>query len=143
MVFMKLANLRIILFLFTILLFVACKSASGQTASDKPIIITTKDYGRGEVTLAEIDNMVAYAQQNNERLFVVARLGSGEKSHQINQARLAGVRRELVNRKFELPPVYAEGERVQGQGRVEFYVGSRLYMIVLAGRNKIPPFNCC
>lgn len=58
----------------------------------------------------------------------VARLGNGEMSSEINKRRLYTVRTYL-----DLPSdsfVAAEGERVQGFGKIELYVGGRLIEVL-------------
>lgn len=58
----------------------------------------------------------------------IARLGKGELSSEINNRRLYTARKYL-----DLPSdsfVAAEGERVQGFGRIELYVGGRLLEVL-------------
>ena len=78
-------------------------------------------------------------------MFVIARLGKTENSNRISIARLSYTKAVLFQqRRFPFQsPVFAEGERVDGQGRIEFYLGSNLRLVTLAKRNKIPNLTCC
>jgi len=80
-----------------------------------------------------------------ERLFVIARPGKAEKSNRISVARLSYTRTLLlVMRRFPFQTaIFAEGDRVDGEGRIEFYLGSRLRLVTLAKRNKILNLTCC
>ena len=69
-----------------------------------------------------------------ERVFVIARLGKGEYASRLNQRRLHNARTYLENRLKPEIIIVAEGERVNGEGRVEFYVGSELVFISMVAR---------
>jgi hypothetical protein len=58
-------------------------------------------------------------------LIIVSRLGKGEPAN-LNQIRLANTA-EYVRRGTDLKYVLATGERTAGLGRLELYVGGRLY----------------
>ena len=77
-----------------------------------------------------------------ERVFVIARLGKGEKSSSLNKRRLHNARTYLMNRLKPESLVVAEGERVDDEGRVEFYVGSELVLISLVQRGEDLCVNC-
>jgi len=75
-------------------------------------------------------------------LIVIARLGSGEISRQLNLSRLTAVdtylKRNPVTR-F----VTAEGARTEGLGRLEFYVdGKRLYVLPIKKNGRLDLFSC-
>lgn len=59
-------------------------------------------------------------------LIIIARLGSGERSSQLNKSRLSWIKSYMSNRVPDLKYVIAEGGKVSGLGRVELYVGGRL-----------------
>ena len=119
-----------------------CESVSAQSVSDEPHIVPSDS--SGEINSREIDGMSGDARQSGERLFVIARLGTGERARRLNLARLANTREYLSVKSFNpRTTIFAEGERVQGEGRIEFYLGSRLRLITLAKRNKMPNLTCC
>lgn len=135
-------------FAFVLLIFIFILLANSitliaQSSSDKPFIAQSD--ASGEETVRDLEIIAVDAKNTGERLFVIARLGKAEKSNQINLARLAYARAFLlVMRKFPFQaPVFAEGERVDGEGRIEFYLGSDLRLVTLAKPNKIPNLTCC
>lgn len=139
---MKIAKLTFILFIFASTLLAASESIFGQRSADEPEIIASRNSGNGEVTNVYIGMIIGESKSSKERLFVIARLGKGEKLRRINRGRLVKAQNHLQRITLDLPPIYAEGERVKGEGRVEFYLGSRLKLVVLAERNKMPLFTC-
>jgi hypothetical protein len=138
-------KLRLVKFTFIILaLFLSSfvTSAFGQTVADEPYKLPSNS--SGEENSALTDGIAIEARQNGERLFVIVRLGKGETSRQLNQARLFNVKSFMLRKGFtQETAVFAEGERVEGEGRIEYYLGSKLKLITLAPRNKIPNLTCC
>lgn len=114
-----------------------------QNISDKPFIAQSES--SGEETIRELEEIAYDAKNTGERLFVIARLGKSEKSSQVSIARLAYTRTLLLLfRQFPFQTaVFAEGDLVDGEGRLEFYLGSHLRLITLAKHNKIPNLTCC
>lgn len=120
----------------------AFESASAQEAAAGPYVVESGS--SGEVSSREIDGMASEARESGERLFVVVRPGAGETSRRLSRARLHNTRRHLSSKGFgPRATVFAEGERVRGEGRIEFYLGSRLRLVVLARRNEMPNLTCC
>lgn len=77
-------------------------------------------------------------------LIAVARLGSGDKKRNLNHLRLSATKQWLNNAAFPLNKVIlAEGERVNGAGRVEFYIGGKLTHIILPAPNFGLCVECC
>jgi len=73
-------------------------------------------------------------------LIAIARLGSGDKRRGLNRIRLSAAKEWLSNAAFPINKlVLAEGERVRGNGRVEFYIGGKLTHIILPA----PNFGLC
>ena len=68
-------------------------------------------------------------------LILLARLGTGEFSGSLNQARLAGVEEYVLRRGSDLKYVLAQGSRVKGLGRIEIYVGGQLAEIMPLRKN--------
>jgi hypothetical protein len=69
-----------------------------------------------------------------ERVFVIARLGNGEHNSRLSQRRLHNARMYLGYRLKPDTVILAEGERANGEGRVEFYVGSELVLTSMVRR---------
>jgi len=90
-----------------------------------------------------IANLSALLATTKERVFVVARLGTGESSHQLNRRRLNHVQIQFGQNKGTEKVILTEGERVKGQGRVEFYLGSEPYFVSMHARNSDFCAACC
>ena len=131
-----------IAFTFFICLLALTLSAFGQTVADgKPDIIPSNS--SGEYHSALTDSLAVELQHSNERLFVIVIPGTGETSS-LNLARLMSVKSYLSAKRYgSQQPVFAEGERAKGEGRIEYYVGSQLRLVMFAPQNKIPNFTCC
>ena len=131
----------------TLLVFAFCIWASGamafaQGAPEEPEIVPSDS--SGEITSREIDRLSMEVRGNRERLFVIARLGTGETSQRLNQGRLYNTKQYLSIKAFDpQTTVFAEGERVEGEGRIEFYLGGSLRLVTLAKRNQMPNLTCC
>src|SRR6185295_13881517 len=105
-----------------------------QSPADLPEVVPSDS--SGEITSREIDRMSVEVRTSRERLFVIVRLGTGESSLRLNRARLYKTRQYLSIKSFDpKTTVFAEGERVEGEGRIEFYLGSRLRLVTLAKLN--------
>lgn len=94
---------------------------------------------------AMLDMLANELRSSNERSFVIARLGRGEASREISRRRLYNVRTylEVV---WSIKPerlLFAEGEKVAKEGRVEVYVGSRLLFTSLVQRGRDMCVTCC
>ena len=68
-------------------------------------------------------------------LILIARLGTGEFSRSLNQARLSTVEEYVLRRGSDLKYVLAQGSRVKGLGRLEVYVGGKLAEIMPLRKN--------
>lgn len=135
---MKLKYVSLLFILFTI----NGALVLGQTSADKPLTISSNE--SGELHSAYTDSLAAEAQETGKRLFVIVRLGTGETSKRVSYARLYNTRQYIQQKNFGLlKPVFAEGERVEGEGRIEYYLGSELRVIAFAPRNKTPNLTCC
>ncbi|MGI8811064.1 MAG: hypothetical protein ACR2IH_00865 [Pyrinomonadaceae bacterium] len=144
----------LIIFAFVVYLFAASGPVSEQICPKFPCVVDSS--GSGEVASAAIDNLLE-AARTDERLFVIARLGTrGADANGRNLSRLCEVRDYLVPRlskvrklvppkEYREPPptIFSEGERVEGKGRLEFYLGSKLQLTRFIGRNKSADLNCC
>jgi len=71
-------------------------------------------------------------------LIVIARLGDGEQSRELNRRRLHNVRTylsEYVHARAPETIITAQGDRVSGHGRIELYVGGKLFHVLTISRN--------
>lgn len=98
-----------------------------------------------EENVVNLENLVTEAQGSGDRIFVIARLGRGEASRRLTDRRLYNARRYLVViRGLKLENlVFAEGAPANGEGRVEFYLGSRLVLVSAVERGKDLCVCCC
>ncbi|HEX6127238.1 MAG TPA: hypothetical protein VFZ23_17835 [Pyrinomonadaceae bacterium] len=136
-----LVKYTIIILGFLACLFAASNSALSQNVREgEPYIIESNS--SGELSSALIDAM--RSEMQGERLFVIVRLGTGETSSVLNRVRLLNTKSFIFYKGFDQQTsIFAEGERVEGEGRIEFYIGSRLRLVTLAPRNKMPNLTCC
>lgn len=71
-------------------------------------------------------------------IILIARLGDGENRQDLNRRRLHNARTylsEYLNLRAPETIVTAEGERVKGYGRIEIYVGGKLYYVLALKRD--------
>lgn len=71
-------------------------------------------------------------------MIVIARLGDGERNREVNRRRLYNVRTYLTEWDGRRNPkniITAEGERSNGYGRIELYVGGKLFYVLFVNRN--------
>lgn len=133
------------LLLLTLVVSSIAVSVSAQSKIIEPYVVKG-DPNACEVNAATFDNLANMLRSTEERLFVVARLGRGESSREFNRRRLYNVRTYF---KENWPGVeaqrfvFAEGDGVEGEGRVEFYLGSHLMQISLAKRGRDICVDCC
>ncbi|MCA1624946.1 MAG: hypothetical protein LC768_02920 [Acidobacteria bacterium] len=138
--------------LFTILAFAFClfatsNSVFGQICREYPCVVNSTE--TGEVASAAIDNFIDLASRTGGRIFVIARLGTQETDSKQNLDRLCEARDYILDRLpnvgdfREYPIVFAEGAYVEGEGRLEFYLGSKLQLTRIIKRNREANLNCC
>lgn len=129
------------------LLFICCLFAfqtyiSAQNKLGNPFIAPSSDSGENSSLI--IDLIIADARKNNERIFVIVRAGEKETNRRINAVRLNNTRQHLSLKNIELKNVvFAEAENTKGEGRIEFYLGSELKLVLLSKRYKMPNLTCC
>ena len=90
-----------------------------------------------ESDIAILDAASGQAGENG-LMIVIARLGNGERDRNWNLRRLYNVRTYLTEwdgRRNPKTVITAEGERVSGYGRIELYVGGKLFHTLLVRRN--------
>jgi hypothetical protein len=77
-------------------------------------------------------------------LIAIARPGRGDKMNNLNRERLRSTKAWLSKVKFPIDKlILAEGERVSGNGRVDFYIGGVLTHVILPRPNMGLCVECC
>ena len=122
-------------------LFIFSQSVFSQKTSENPFTAPSDDSGENASLL--IDLILGDSKQHSERIFIIFRAGINERQT-INNRRLISTKQHFVNKEIDLKNfVFAQGETVKGEGRIEFYLGSELRLILLAKRNRMPNLTCC
>ncbi len=134
-------SLFIFLFFFQSILVVDAQISSAQYEVD------SKEDAHCELNNRYIDSLVIEAVKNkpNEIIFVISRLASREKLS-VGNSRLGNAELVLtgIKKVDGKRIVFASGKRLpNGKGRLEFYVGSNLFLVSLADRNKQICLLCC
>jgi hypothetical protein len=78
-------------------------------------------------------------------VIMIARLGKGETKRDLNRRRLNNARTFLIEFGQRAPQtiVTAEGERVNGYGRVELYAGGKLFHVLMINPNDDLAVGAC
>jgi hypothetical protein len=137
-------NMKKILLVIFILLATGA-SVKAQSKAIEPNVVQG-DANACELNAATFDSLANILRSTDERLFVVARLGKGESSRELNRRRLYNVRAYFKGGWSGVEAtrfVFAEGDRIDGEGRVEFYIGSNLMLISLVKRGGDICVDCC
>jgi hypothetical protein len=130
-------------FALAFILLVSSQAALAQTNPDEPRIIPG-DANSCELNSAFLDLLSNDSRANpNDRVFVIAHLGHGEMSRNLNRRRLHNVRTYLSGRIDANRIIFAESDPVNGDGRVEFYLGSKLIFVSLVKRGGDICVTCC
>ena len=86
--------------------------------------------------MEDVRNLIKTEANEKGVLILIARLGSGEKSRTLNRRRLYNVREGFQGTLGIMKPiVIAEGERINGFGRVEVYLGGKFVGALVARKN--------
>jgi hypothetical protein len=74
---------------------------------------------------------------NDGLIIMIARLGNGERRRELNQRRLHNAQIFLVEfgNRASNTIITAEGERINGYGRIELYIAGKLFHIIAVRRN--------
>lgn len=118
----------------SLLLCVAVTTNAQDTQSAIPII---RDDNNCESNKAYFDN-IAVTAGTDGLVIIIARLGDGDTSRTYNRRRLHNIRTYLNYIREIIPEriITAEGERVRGRGRIEVYIGGRLFIVFTVGPNQ-------
>lgn len=130
--------------LFLAVIAICSLSVTRSTAQtqqlSKPIIVGEHigiDGHECDSTKADFD-LIAETAGENGLIIAIARFGKGEFTRKLARRRLQNLRDYLYSTRSinEKRIITAEGERVSGFGRVEVYIGGRLFMVFHMKRNK-------
>lgn len=120
-----------------------CRPIGPEDTSSTPAAIRALPYCsptmpvKCEEVLFYLDHLAARAHKTKPaRLFIIARLGRGEKSEGLNRRRLLMVKTYLADRLAEVEIITASGDHVGGYGRLEFYLDGSSFSMPY-GRNHI------
>jgi hypothetical protein len=127
-------------FVLTVAPFVCGSGVGAAPHTQEPSV--PGDANACETNAVYLDGLINMAQESKERVFVIARLGKAETSRYLIHRRLHNARTYLRRLNPE-QVVIAEGKQAEGQGRVEFYLGSRLIFVALVARGGDLCVNCC
>lgn len=98
----------------------------------------------GEVASLLLDRLGIEAKLSKERLYIISRRGKGDTNKNIEIGRLSWAKAGRGVENFDVTTtVLAVGDKTDGEGRLEFYLGSQLRLVVLAKPNKMPLLTCC
>jgi len=120
------------------------QSLKAQTPTPEAEVEIVPATARGcQRNTIDVANLGALVQTTKEKALVIARLGRGETNRLLNRRRLNDVKTEFGINWDASKIILAEGERVKGQGRIEFYLGSELMSVSLLARNGDFCATCC
>ena len=139
----EIAGVRLLLILALCVASAAGTVAQNQPASD-PLTVQPPDNCEGNSARLDVVRSKSRAAGENKVTIVVARLGNGEQFRELNRRRLYTVRSYLTAMGLSSQKlITAEGERVQGYGRIEVYIAGELVGVLSVERCKDLPFGMC
>lgn len=137
--------------LIGLLLLLADAIVVGQAQSSAPNYLEPKYLVKAnagavcEMNNLYIDLLVGEARKSKERIFIIAKLGRGE-AYELSWQRLEAASFFLTDGKqiASSQIVTAAGARTGNKiGRLEFYLGSQLFLVSEAKRGKGVCLSCC
>ena len=124
-----------------VILGLMLSQSTAVAAQQKLGTATLKSDGQFETTycghtISVLDGL-GQKTRADELIIVIARLGDGERGQNLNHRRSHNVRAYLTQLYKHHPEtiIVAEGERAKGFGRVELYVGGKLFDFLKLRRN--------
>lgn len=118
--------------------------ALAQQNSEPQHLVSRESKAACEMNNLYIDLLVGEAKKSKERIFIISRLGKGERA-KLNWRRLGKAHFFLTDGK-EIPSsqiVTAVGTTTRGIGQLEFYLGSKLFLVSEAKKGSDVCLNCC
>jgi hypothetical protein len=125
---------------FTLCLTLAVRSISAQEWTEQ----NATRYAQIDPKPTNCENHIAVLEAAHHDagkeglIIIIARQGAGENRRDLNRRRLYNARAyltEYLNLRASETIVTAEGERVKGYGRIEIYIGGKLYYVLALKRN--------
>ena len=116
-------------------------AAAQNTQTPEPYIVGGSrglDGTNLEETTSHYLDLIAKSAGEEKSIIMIARLGDDEVSRRIILRRLSALSDYFVNTRGIAVgnAITAEGERVRGLGRVEVYVGGKLFVVFRMRRNR-------
>jgi hypothetical protein len=120
-------------------------TASSQSrAGDKVIELKSESCEIDEANFSIVMNAALEKVKDGGSLIAIARLGTGDRANNLNRERLRSTKLWLGRADFPANKlVVAEGERMSGNGRVDFYIGGVLTHVILPKPNGGLCVECC
>lgn len=125
---------------FIFILAVSVVAQSDLPIYDKPVNCET-----GLVVQDLVVNRVLDAQDGSV-LIVLVHAGAGEKSRRLMRRRIANVRQYFKSRGSRITSdrvIVAEGARVPGLGRIDYYLSGKLYARLVFNKDQFICHSCC
>jgi hypothetical protein len=126
-------------------LFQGSLVAQQQIKHEPPYSVTPESGAVCEMNGLYIDQLVQESRKSKDDLFIIARPGMGER-YGLSWRRLGSARFFLTDGKA-IPAgrvVVGIGERTTDmRGRLEFYLGGRLFLVTVPPRGKLTCLTCC
>lgn len=134
--------MRKFLFLFLPITVLASLTFS-QKKKDEYTVIAS-DVNACELNSFHFDAISSVINHTKQNIFAIFRAGKNE-TELVNAKRLAHVKTFLENRKgwSKFDVIYARGEKTSDEGKIEFYIGGKLFLIIVSPKNKTPCLDCC
>src|SRR5437588_805282 len=126
------------------LLFLCLTLAADSTRTQGRAGQNTVRYAQTDPKPTNCENHIAVLQAANHDagkdglIILIARLGNGDNKPDLNRHRLHSARAYLTDYLSVRPRntiVIAEGEKVEGYGRIEIYIGGKLYYVLAVKAN--------
>lgn len=128
---------NVMLNLKVLLVLSLCMASVGGAAAQNQLAARLPDNCEGNAYRLDVVRNKSRGSGENKMTIAIARLGTGEKSRELNRRRLYTVRAYLTAMGLSSQNlVTAEGERVQGYGRIEVYIGGELVELLRVKRCK-------
>jgi hypothetical protein len=135
-------NAALVFIALTALVRVDCDAVTRQVGDESRSPITVKsDANACELNSLYMDRIRVELAESDQVVIIVARLGTGERSRWLSERRLNTAYAYLGGGPKRV--VLAQGKPVNGEGRLEFYVRGRLFLVSLAPREKNICPTCC
>jgi len=131
-------------FLLLVLMTMFSATLSFSQEKNEEPTISEANSAACEGNSAHFAYIATEVSKSKERIFIIFRAGKGE-TETVNAKRLNYVKGFLQNFKSwrTFNTVYARGEKTNSEGKIEFYIGSKLFLVVVSPKNATPCLTCC